>query len=471
MTTSPRSWGRTAILGGLLALCHVVTAADLSRSLTAGAAPGGEEAQAAADEGALRLTLADAVSRGLEHNLAALLAEHRAEGAAGAARAARARLIPDLAAELSEARTKINLEAYGLPVAPGESPLIGPFNVFDVRLSSSVPLLDASVRAGSSSARAAAEAARATAQDVRDEVVLAVSSLYLRAVAAEEKVVAVRSEVDSAESLAAQARDMKTSGLVAGVDVLRADVQLASERQRLIVAENEAATTKLALARAIGVPLGRVVELADRPVYRPAPTVALAAALDRAFAHRADLHSADAAVESAREAVRAARGEGLPSLAVHGDVGRIGPTPSSAETTYTVSARVAVPLFTGGAVQGGVEQARAVLSEREALRDDLRQRIELEVRTALLDLEAADARVKVAEDAAGVAQTQLDQTHDRFAAGVATGVEVVQAQEALATAHDNAIASLLAFNRAKVVLARVLGDSAEELGDYLGGNP
>ncbi len=422
------------------------------------------------DTGPLRLTLVDAVSRGLEYNLAALLAERGAEGAVGAARSARARRLPDLAVEVSDARTKINLEAYGLPVAPGESPLIGPFDVFDARISSDMPLLDSAVTAGARSAEAAATAARATADDVRDEVVLGVSSLYLEAVAAEARAIAVRSEVSSAESLARQARDLKASGLVARVDVLRAEVQLASEQQRLIVAENDAARRKLVLARAIGVSLGRTVELVDRPVYRPVTSLPLDAALERASAHRADLASAEASVEAAAEAVRAARGEGLPSLALHGDVGRIGPAPSGAETTFTVAALVRVPLFTGGSVRGRVEQAKARLAGREAIRDDLRERIELEVRTAMLDLEASDARVKVAEGAAGVADAQLEQTRDRFAAGVSTGVEVVQAQEAVATAHDNSIASLLAFNRAKVALARALGVSAENLSDFLGGD-
>ena len=453
--------------------CATVVAAAESRSpvdtVAVSTAAPSPSAAASLDAEPLRLSLVAAVTRGLEHNLASLLAESGAEGAAGAARSARARLFPDLAVELTEERTKINLEAYGLPVAPGESPLIGPFNVFDARISSSMPLLDRSVHAGARSAQAAATAARATADDVRDEVVLGVSSLYLEAVAAEARVVAVRSEVSSAESLARQARDMKASGLVARVDVLRAEVQLATEQQRLIVAENEAATRKLALARAIGVPLGRPLELVDRPVYQPAHVPSLDAALARADAQRADLQSAEAAVEAASEGLRAVRGEGLPSLALHGDVGRIGPAPSSAETTFTMAALVRVPLFTGGAVRGRVEQARARLAEREAIRDDLRERVELEVRTALLDLEASDARVKVAEDAAGVADAQLEQTRDRFVAGVSTGVEVVQAQQAVATAHDNAIASLLAFNRAKVALARALGVAAEDLNDLMGG--
>lgn len=413
--------------------------------------------------GSLALTLADAVQRGLEHNLAALLAEQQVASATGAARAARARLWPGLDAELSENRTKINLEAYGFPVAPGESPLIGPFNVFDARLSSSAPIWDQRVRAGARSARATADAAHADLDDVRDQVVLAVSSLYLEAVAAEARVAALQSQVDSAASLAEQARDMKASGLVARVDVLRAEVQLAAEQQRQIVASNHAATSKLSLARAIGLPLDRTLELVDRPSYRPTLALTPAAALQRALANRADLAALDASLEAARQELRAAKGGGLPSLVAHGDVGRIGPSPSTAETTYTIGAALRVPLFTGGEVAGRVEQAQARITALEARRVDLSQRIELEVRTALLDLGAADARVRVAQRATGVADAQLEQTRDRFAAGVADGVEVVQAQEAVATAHENQIASLLAFNRAQVVLARALGIAADDL--------
>jgi outer membrane protein TolC len=294
-------------------------------------------------------------------------------------------------------------------------------------------------------------------------VVLAVSSLYLEAVAAEARVAALQSQVDSAASLAEQARDMKASGLVARVDVLRAEVQLAAEQQRQIVASNHAATSKLSLARAIGLPLDRTLELVDRPSYRPTLALTPAAALQRALANRADLAALDASLEAARQELRAAKGGGLPSLVAHGDVGRIGPSPSTAETTYTIGAALRVPLFTGGEVAGRVEQAQARITALEARRVDLSQRIELEVRTALLDLGAADARVRVAQRATGVADAQLEQTRDRFAAGVADGVEVVQAQEAVATAHENQIASLLAFNRAQVVLARALGIAADDL--------
>lgn len=411
----------------------------------------------------LRLTLADAVQRGLEHNLAALLAEQQAAGAAGAARAARARLWPGLDGEVSESRSKISLEAYGFPVAPGESPVIGPFNVFDARLSTSAPLYDRQVRAGARAATAAADAARASLADVRDQVVLAVSSIYLEAVAAEARVNAVRSQVDSAASLAEQARDMKASGLVARVDVLRAEVQLAAEQQRQIVADNQAATTRLALARAIGLPLDQPLELVDRPQLRPAAALDPADAVARALDRRADLAALDSSLESARQALAAAKGGRLPSLVAHGDIGRVGPSPDDLETTYTVAAALKVPLFTAGEVAGRVEEAQARVSALQAQRADLVQRIELEVRTALLDLGAADARARVAERAAGVAEAQLEQTRDRFAAGVADGVEVVQAQEAVATAHDNRIASLLDDNRARVALARALGVAAEDL--------
>lgn len=301
---------RAVAVAGVL----IAATTTLASPAPAAAPPAATVASDASDS--LALTLADAVARGLDHNLAALLAEQRVAGAEGAARAARARLWPGLDAEVSESRAKINLQAYGFPVAPGESPLIGPFNVFDARISSSAPLYDRQVRAGARAARADADAARADRDDIRDQVVLAVSSLYLEAVAAEARLAAVASRVATAASLAEQARDMKAAGLVARVDVLRAEVQLAAEQQRQIVADNRAATSKLILARAIGIPLDRALKLVDPPAYRTDSVPTTQTALARALANRADLAAVDSSLEAARQALKAAHSGGSVGIAL-----------------------------------------------------------------------------------------------------------------------------------------------------------
>jgi outer membrane protein TolC len=423
-----------------------------------------------APEGPVSLTLQDAVVRGLEHNLAVVLGREQVRAAAGARDATRSRLYPQLGAYLADSRNIINLEAYGFPVPAGESPLIGPFDVFDARATVAMPLVDLSLWADARAASHAADAAGATLDDLRDQVVLAVSSLYLRASAAESRIDAARAQVATARALHEQAVDMKTAGVVAGIEVLQTEVQLAAERERLIVAENDAATTKLALARAIGLPLDAGLVLSGGLEYSPPPVIDLEEALHQAFGQRADFRSAQAAVAAADEAAAAACKSALPSLEMQANWGKIGPDISSALTTYTVAAMVSVPLYTGGAIHARKLTADAALADRQARLADLAAGIEFEVRSALLDLAASDERIRVARDAVRLAESQLEQARDRFAAGVADGVEVIQAQQAAATAHDNQIASLLAYNLARVRLARALGVAAEGLDRFLGGS-
>jgi len=423
-----------------------------------------------APEGPVSLTLQDAVARGLEHNLAVVLGRERVRSAAAARDATKSGLYPQFGAYLADSRNVINLEAYGFPVAPDESPLIGPFDVFDMRATVAVPVVDLSLWADARAASHAADAAAATFDDLRDQVVLAVSSLYLQASAAESRIDAARAQVATARALHEQAADMKTAGVVAGIEVLRTDVQLAAEREGLIIAENDAATSKLALARAIGLPLDAELVLSWQLEYSPPPVIELEEALQQALGQRADFRSAQAAVAAAEAAAAAAWKSALPSLEMQANWGKIGPDISSALTTYTVAAMVSVPLYTGGLIHARKLTADAALAERQARLADLATGIEYEVRSALLDLAAADQRTLVARDAVRLAESQLEQARDRFAAGVADGVEVIQAQQAAATAHDNRIASLLADNLAKVRLARALGVAAESLDRFLGGS-
>jgi outer membrane protein TolC len=263
---------------------------------------------------------------------------------------------------------------------------------------------------------------------------------------------------------------MKAAGVVAAIEVLRTEVQLAAERERLIVAENDAATSMLALARAIGLPLTSQLSLHGELKYSPPPAIDLEEGLQEAFAQRNDYRGAQASVAAAEAAADAARKLALPSLEMQANWGKIGPDIDSWLTTYTVGAMVKVPLYTGGAIHARKLTADAALADRQARLADLAARIEYEVRSAFLDLGAADQRTRVARDAVRLAESQLEQARDRFSAGVADGVEVVQAQQTVAAAHDHEIASLLAHNLAKVRLARALGVAAEDLDRFLGGS-
>jgi outer membrane protein TolC len=182
--------------------------------------------------------------------------------------------------------------------------------------------------------------------------------------------------------------------------------------------------------------------------------MSLTNALATAFASRADLQAAEAQVRAAGQAREAARAQNLPSLAVNGSYGVAGLNPAQANGVFSVFATLDVPIWRGGRIQASIASAEAVYAQRRAEYEDARGRIDVEVRTAFLRVAATNEQVAVANSSRTLAQSTLRQARDRFAAGVADTVEVVQAQESVANAEQDYIASLYAHDLAKLGLAR-----------------
>jgi len=416
----------------------------------------------------LPLSLADALGRGLEHNLVVLTRAEDVEGAASDRWRARSAVLPDVSGRLSADREVINLAALGFSGFPGIPSVIGPFNVFDARIAVSQPVIDAQGLFHLREAGHELEAARHNYRNARDLVVVAVTNLYLQALATDSRVAAVRAELETADALATLADDRRRSGLVPAIDSVRAEVQRQNARQRLVFAENAAAKQKLVLARAIGLPLGQAITLTDPMPYAAAALPSLDDAVKDAYAHREDLQGQQAALDAARDAERAATAAHLPSLHVEANWGAIGQTPSAAVPTYTVGASVHVPLFNAGSDKARAIAAAAALERRRIELEDTRARVYYEVRMALLDVDAAQRQVDLSTRTVTLADQQLVQARDRFGAGVADTIEVVQAQEALATAHDASVASLYGYNAARASLAAALGLAEEDMPRFLG---
>ncbi len=418
----------------------------------------------------VHLTLADAIARGLEYNLGVVAGAQRVREAEGARRVARAALLPQLSFGALRAREEISYEAFGLPVPPGESPIVGPFDVTDARVYLAQPLLDASAAGAARAAARRRSSAQSTYADEREAVVYGVAVLYLRAVTSGSRIAAAEAQLRTAQALLDRAADMKKAGTVPGIEVLRAQVELADERQRLIADENDLAKEKLALARAVGLPLEQPLELADAMPPETMPPLRQADALAQALANRHDLKALSSEVAAAEAERAAARDEALPSLWAGADLGRIGPTLAAARSTFTLTATLRLPLFEGGRIKGELIRADARLEELRARLADLRRQVEYDVRAAFLDLRAAADRVRVNRDAVTLANAQLAQARDRFSAGVSDNLEVVQAQGAVATANENYLSSLYACNVAKLALARAIGVAEERAGAFLEGS-
>lgn len=433
-------------------------------ALAAGAAP------EVRGEAPLHLTIEEAIDRGEQANLQALLASAAAEQAAGLRRQALSRLFPQVEVAVAQSREKINLASFGLPAPPGESSLVGPFDVFDGRVTLAAPLFDARANAAARASRRRLEAADLSVAAARDEVAAAVADLYLAAVTARARIATLNAEVATARAVAGEARGRHDAGRAAGIDVVRADFSLAGTEQRAIEAENAAARLDLALERAIGLPPGRPLELDPlpyAPLAMPTPEEAIAQAREQ----RSDLAAARATVDALVAAETAVRRGRLPRLELRGAWGPSGPSVGTAENTYEATTVLRLPLFDGGRIAGELQEAKGRTAAARARLADLEVGLEVEIRTAFLDAASAARQVTVARQGLELAELQLVQARDRFAAGLASSLDVTQAQEALTLADERSVAALEAYNRAKIALARGLGVAGESAARFLRGAP
>jgi outer membrane protein TolC len=422
----------------------------------------------------IKLTVIDAILRALDHNLGVLTAEEALGRARGARWVALSQVLPNINGRVSETRQKINLAAFGFgtgsgPSFPGVPDIVGPFNVFDARLFVTQSVFNLESINDARSESHALDAARFTRQSARDFVIHVAGNLYIQALAASARADAARAQLQTADALYQQALNLRQSGIIAGVDVLRAQVQLNVQQQRSTVATNDFEKVKLSLARVIGLPLGQVFTLDSNLPELPSPTMTLDDAVERAFKTRPDYQAALARIRAAEASRAAVVGSALPSVSVSADVGEIGLSAGDAKGTFTLVGSVNVPIFNGGKTHGRLLQADADLRNRRAEAEDLKASIYYEVQTAFLDLQATGEQLRVATTARDLAGQQLTQARDRFAAGVASNLEVVQAQEAVALAEEQFISAQYGFNLAKGALVRGVGSSEEALRQIIGG--
>jgi outer membrane protein TolC len=424
--------------------------------------------QATPTAGVIDLSLEDAIDRGLKFNLG--LYETGIGG--DQARAARLRslssLRPMLTGRVGELEQQLNLAALGLPPNSLFPTVIGPFPVFDARAYLTQTILNFQKLNDYRASKENVNAAQFSMKNARDLVVLVVGGSYISAVSAEARILAVQAEVNTAQALYNQAVDMKKAGVIADIDLLRAQVEYQSRQQSLLSAQNDFEKQKLTLARAIGIPLAQQFRLTNKMEYEQLPPLTVEGEIQRALENRSDYLSAQALLRSAELQRKAASDQRLPGVEFDGDYGLLGRAPyKEAHGTFTASVGVQMPIFDGGRIRSEIDQADATVRQRQAELGDLRAQIEQQVRTAMLDVTNAAQQVEVARSSAARAAETVHQSRDRFAAGVTNNLEVVQAQESLATANDNYINSLFAHNLAKLSLARSVGVAEQAVKVYL----
>jgi outer membrane protein TolC len=415
----------------------------------------------------IALSLDEAIQRGLKANLGVILTRAQTAGARGERLSQLQSLLPAVNASGKETVMQVDLPAEGLRI-PGFPAIIGPFGFTDLRASLSWSLVDVASLRNYLAARHNFAAAQLSADDARELVVLTVGNAYLLALADETQVASVEAQAATAKISLNQAAANHQAGTAPLLDELRARVDTQSLDQQLIVARNALEKDKLALARAIGLPLAQSFTLADKAPYAAFDQIDADAAIRQGHANRKDLAAMVERAKAAEEQRKAATADRLPTLRFDGDYGDIGATLAHSHGTGDAVGTLSAPLFKEFALRGEAQIAQAQLDVAQAQLSDKNAQVDADIRDALLDIASAQKLVEVAKSSVELANEALSEAQQRYANGVSDNLAVSQAEQSVAQAASQYVASLYRHNVAKLSLARALG-AAEDYKNYLGG--
>jgi outer membrane protein len=381
---------------------------------------------------------------------------------------ARAAFLPDIEGQVEYQNQTVNLRSYGLTLQspiPGYTfpTLVGPFSVFDARASAQQSVFDFSSIKKFQSSKAGVEATKADADSTRNQVSDAVARAYLACLRADAKLETERANVDLSDALLKLAERQKTAGTGLSIEVTRAQVQLANDRQQLIVAENDRRRAVLQLLRAMGLNLDAHIEFTDKLAYKAVDSGPLEAALEKARNERAELKAQTKREEVARLTYGSVKAERLPSIGVFGNYGVTGQEIFGAVPTRDVGVSMKVPIFDGWRREGRRAESLSELRQEQVRTRDVKQQVELDVRLALDSIHSAASQVETAREGLTLAENELAQGRRRYEGGVANSIEVTDAQTRLVRARDNQIAALYNYNLARLDLATATGSIAEYL--------
>jgi len=371
---------------------------------------------------------------------------------------ARSGLLPNFDGSVTEQDQTINLHALGIRFStpPGSGFTIptevGPFNTFDARLHFTQNLLNVSTIRHSQAAHADVHAAEADTQSVGEQVAATVARLYAASLRAEADVANAQANVALAQELRDQAGRRQNAGEATALDVTRAELSMSRNQQRLLAAQTVLIRANLELIKALNIDWNTSLHLGGKLGSVPAQLSTPAEAMEVALRSRPEFLAERRRMEGARLGQSAARAERLPSLVGFADYGLL-----SGIVTHTAGASLRVPLFDGGRIDAERGQANALLRQEEIRQRDLKNQVELEVRQALASLASAQSQLQVAERAVGLAQDELGRARRRYDAGLATSLDVLDAETRVENALNDRVAAEFNCTEANIDFAQATG--------------
>lgn len=411
----------------------------------------------------LRLSLHDAIQAAIDNNVNVRLLRERIAAAQSAAITSLGALLPNVSGYATGRNQTVNLAAFGIPQdrlgALGLSGSVTqPFEVYDARASLVQNIFSLSLIQRWRAARTGVDVASLEAEVTKRDVMATTGLLYMEAIRAEAAVKARQADIELSQQLLKLAKDRKAAGIATGLDVTREEVQLENTRQRLLVAQNDQESAKLNLIRALGIDFDLRLTLTDELALVNVAPQSHTDALLAAHENRTELKAQLTRQKLASLSLSSVTSERVPSLSLNGDYGWVGLKPDDAFATRSVGLMLSVPIFDGGQREGRISETRSRVRQESIRMKDVTDQISLEVRNALLTLDSSRQQVGVAEKGIELAMKELTFARDRYAAGLATNIEVTNAQTSVARARDNQIEALFRFNASRINLARAKGE-------------
>jgi len=428
----------------------------------------GSQVKDAATAGVLDLSLDEAIARGLKFNLGLILTSQSQMNSRGTQLQQLQSLLPTVTGKFETSVQQTNLEALGLR-GGGFPAIIGPYGYMDVRGTLKWSLVDISSLQNYLASKHNFASAQLSVKDARDLVVLTVGNAYLTCIADQAYIDAVQAQVDTSKISLDQAVSNHQAGTAPLLDELRARVDYQTQQQSLITAKNQYEKDKIALARAIGMPLEQKFRLTDQAPYAALDNLDADAAVKQAIGSRYDLKAMQEQVAAAQHARSAATAERYPTVKFDGDYGDIGVNFANSHGTGDATGSLDVPLFEEAKLRGDAKQAQSQLDQKRAQLSDLQGQIGADVRDSILDIQAAAKQVEVARSNSELAKEALSEAQQRYKAGVSDNLAVSQALESVAQADNQYVSSLYRHNIAKLSLARALGVAESSYKTYVGG--
>ena len=406
----------------------------------------------------LKLSLQQAVQRAIAQNPQVQIANLNRATAQEDATIAKSNLMPQVRLDWSDVVRRGSVEAnvgFAIPNVPGH---VGPFQVINYGPSFGMPVFDLTLLNRWKAARQNKETAGSNELSLREQTTALVVGQYLAALRQSAAVDAAKSRVELADALLRQARNLQSAGVGTGLDTLRANQKLQVEKQSLIQQQTQLQLNLFALSKLLNLNPTDEVELADATQFFNTPAPAdPEATIQLAWSSRPELKAITSRKSSAQYEETAARRDRLPKVRFDGTYGQQGTAYDRTIPAYQMGGSVSVPVFTGGRIEAQIAKAKIELKKLDQEEQDLKNQIAYEVKAAREQYRAALDEVEVANLGVTLARQEVEQSRDRFQAGVANNIEVVTAQDSLARANENQIQALYRVSVAKADLARATG--------------